>query len=156
MEEAAAVRPRARGGGVTRRALGLLIVSSWLALSAPARAGSYLDRAWFLISESTRANEFLGKRLYDRELARLVSQSAEGRLQAAKATDVPEQVALAHPHLLLMLEHYERAAAAAAEGEPARYREHSRSAQDEEQLFRGVLRQLGWSLPASKASSGRG
>lgn len=63
---------------------------------------------------------------------------------------VPKEVVLAHPHLLLMLEHYERAAAAAAEGDPPRYYELSRSAQDEEQLFRGVLKQLGWSLPPSK------
>lgn len=110
-----------------------------------------MDRAWFLISEANRANEFLRKRLYDRELARLVSQSADGRLQAAKDTLVPKEVVLAHPHLLLMLEHFERAAAAAAEGETNRYHELCRSAQDEEQIFRGILQQLGWSLPASKA-----
>lgn len=133
-----------------RRAVVLGLAVCLLGKSPPVRAGSYLDRAWFLINEATRANEFLGRRLYDRELARLVSQSAEGRLQAAKDTLVPKEVVLAHPHLLLMLEHYERAAAAAAEGDPPRYYELSRSAQDEEQLFRGVLKQLGWSLPPSK------
>jgi hypothetical protein len=140
-----------RGARLPRR-----LVCAWLGLSllgaaAPARAGSYMDRAWLLISESSRANDFLSKRLYDRELARLISQAAEGRLQAAKETSVPEEVALAHPHLLLMLEHYERAAAAAALGEPSRFVQHSGSARDEEQLFRGVLRQLGWSLPPGRA-----
>jgi hypothetical protein len=121
-----------------------------LGLARPLWAGSYLDRAWILLSEATRANDYLRKRLYDRELARLVAQASEGRLQAAKDTQVPKEVVFAHPHLLLMLEHYERAAAAAALGEIRRYVEHERSAADEEQLFRGVLRQLGWSLPGDK------
>jgi hypothetical protein len=125
-------------------------VCAWLGLvllgaAAPAPA-SYGDRARLLIGEASRANDFLSKRLYDRELARLIGYAAEGRLQAAKDTSVPEEVALAHPHLLLMLEHYERAAACAARGEAGRYAQHSLAARDEEQLFRGVLRQLGWPL----------
>jgi hypothetical protein len=110
-----------------------------------------MDRAWLLIAESSRANDFLAKRLDDRELARLVGLAAEGRLQAAKETVVPEEVVLAHPHLLLMLEHYERAASAATLGELARYADHSRAGRDEEELFRSVLRQLGWSLPPSRS-----
>jgi hypothetical protein len=97
--------------------------------------------------EASRANDFLGKRLNDRELARLVVRAAEGRLQAAKETSVPEEAALAHPHLLLMLEHCERAAAAAVLGETARYAEHSDASRDEEEVFRSVMRRLGWSLP---------
>ncbi len=151
--------PKARGRHspakaqrLLRRAMLALIVAACLsALAAPAAAGSYMDRAWLLIAEGSRANEFLGKRLYDRELARVVGQAAEGRLQAAKVTQVPREVELAHPHLLLMLEHYERAAAAAALGELPRYFEHSRAAQDEEQLFRSILRQLGWTLPSGKS-----
>jgi hypothetical protein len=133
-----------------RRGVALLGALYLFGLAPPLWAGSYLDRAWILISEATRANDYLRKRLYDRELARLVAQAAEGRLQAAKDTQVPKEVVFAHPHLLLMLEHYERAAAAATLGEIQRYVEHERSAVDEEQLFRGVLRQLGWSLPGDK------
>jgi hypothetical protein len=48
-------------------------VCAWLGLcligaSGKARAGRYLDRAWLLVSEGSRANDFLAKRLYDREL----------------------------------------------------------------------------------------
>jgi len=136
---------------VERRAVAVLLGLGLLGLTQPAHAGSYLDRAWLLITQATRSNEFLRKRLYDRELARLVSRVAESRLQAAKDTLVPKEVVLAHPHLLLMLEHYERAAAAAAAGEIPRYFELERSALEEEQLFRGVLRQLGWSLPPGKS-----
>jgi hypothetical protein len=137
--------PRARAA---RRA-----VCAWLGLSLLGAAGkgrvrSYVDRAGLLIAEASRANDFLGKRLDDRELARLVARAAEGRLQAAKETSVPEPLELAHPHLLLMLEHCERAASAAALGETARYAQHTGACRDEEELFRSVLRQLGWSLPA--------
>ncbi len=142
---------RILGRCVERRAVAVLLGLSLLGLTQPARAGSYLDRAWLLITQATRSNEFLRKRLYDRELARLVSRVAESRLQAAKDTLVPKEVVLAHPHLLLMLEHYERAASAAADGETTRYFELERLALEEEQLFRGVLRQLGWSLPPGKS-----
>lgn len=133
-----------------RRAVCTWLATCLLGASSSARAGSYMDRAWLLIAEGSRANDFLAKRLYDRELARLVGLAAEGRLQAAKDTQVPEEVVLAHPHLLLMLEHYERAASAAALGELGRYADHSRAGRDEEELFRSVLRQLGWSLPPSR------
>jgi hypothetical protein len=141
----------AYGVSIPRRAVCTWLASCLLGASSKARAGSYMDRAWLLIAEGSRANEFLAKRLYDRELARLVGQAAEGRLQAAKDTVVPEEVVLAHPHLLLMLEHYERAASAATLGELGRYADHSRAGRDEEELFRSVLRQLGWSLPPSRS-----
>jgi hypothetical protein len=136
--------PRGRAG---RRALCAWLGLSLLGAASKARTGSYVDRAGLLIGEANRANDFLGKRLYDRELARLVARAAEGRLQAAKETHVPEDTTLAHPHLLLMLEHCERAASAAAVGETGRYAEHTGASRDEEELFRSVLRQLGWSLP---------
>ena len=139
------------GTSFSRRAacvcLGVLALG---AAAAPQRSGSYMGRAWLLIGESSRANDFLGQHVQDRELARLVAQSAEARLQAATDTNVPAEVTLAHPHLLLMLEHYERAAAAAASGSPGRFAQHATSARDEEQIFRSVLHQLGWSLPPGR------
>lgn len=134
-----------------RHVLALLLASGLGLLTASESwAGSYLDRAGLLIHDSARDSEVLSRRLGDRELARMVGQIAAGRLQAAKDTQVPKEVVLAHPHLLLMLEHYERAAAAAVSGEAKRFRELVRSAQEEEQLFRGMLRQLGWTVPSPK------
>lgn len=134
-----------------RQLLSLLLAGGLVLLGAgESWAGSYLDRAGLLIHDAARDSDFLSRRLGDRELARLVGQIAAGRLQAAKDTQVPKEVVLAHPHLLLMLEHYERAAAAAVSGENQRFREFVRSAQEEEQLFRGVLRQLGWTVPSPK------
>lgn len=141
-------RPETR---LNRRALGGLLALCAFALGERSSwAGSYLDRAALLLNEAVRDHEFLSRRTSDRELARLVSQIAAGRLQAAKDTSVPKEVVLAHPHLLLTLEHYERSAAAAASGETGRYRELVRLAQSEEQLFRGVLHQLGWTLPSGR------
>jgi hypothetical protein len=56
-------------------------------------------------------------------------------------------VVQAHPHLLLTLENYERSAYAATEGHAERFLIYQQRARDEEQVLRGVLRQLGWSLP---------
>ena len=141
---------RALGTRVIRGAACVCFAVFVLGAAPSQRGGSYVGRAWLLIGESSRANEFLGKHVRDRELARLVEQAAEGRLQAATGTSVPQDVALAHPHLLLMLEHYERAAAEAASGSPGRYAQHASSARDEEQIFRSVLHQLGWSLPPGR------
>ena len=133
----------------TRRALGLGLGVVGLLASAQAHAGSYLDRASLLVAQAFRANAFLRKHLSDRELARLVRRASEGRLQGAKTTLVPEEVAMAHPHLLLMLEHYERAAAAAESGDVRAYHRLQHQALEEEQIFRGVLAQLGWRIDES-------
>jgi hypothetical protein len=140
----------ARGISLSRR--GICLGLGLLALGgAPTqRTGSYMGRAWLLIGESSRASEFLGKHVRDRALARLIAQAAEGRLRAATETQVPRELVMAHPHLLLMLEHYERAAEAAASGSPGRFAQHASSARDEEQIFRSILNQLGLPLPAGR------
>lgn len=151
MLQGCSLRPSSSPGSVPRRLFVALSALGLIGYGLPAWAGSYLDRASLLINQASRENEFLRKRLYDREIARLVSQLARARLESATSMMVPKEVVLAHPHLLLMLEHYERAAAAALEGEVGRYFELERAARDEEQVFRGILRQLGWQLPSGKA-----
>jgi hypothetical protein len=121
-----------------------------LTFAGSARAGNYMDSALLLVTEATREGEFLRRRLYDRKLAELVRRIAEVRLVVAQGLLVPPEVALAHPHLLLMLEHYERAAAAAAAGDVPRSVHLLREADDEDQLFRGILRQLGFPLTPEK------
>lgn len=129
---------------------------AWLALSsaaliltsvAPALAGSYLDRAALLVLQATQEADYLRSHLSDRELARVVHDMASARVRAGGAMTVPKEVVQAHPHLLLVLENYERAADAAAEGQPQRFLIYQVRARDEERVLRGVLKQLGWSLP---------
>ncbi|HTV23479.1 MAG TPA: hypothetical protein VMG12_32540 [Polyangiaceae bacterium] len=148
--------PTLAGRRAPRASLPRRTVCVWLGLSLLGASGktretsSYIDRALLLIGEANRANEYLAKRLNDRELARVVARAAEGRLLAAKETIVPEEADFAHPHLLLMLEHCERAAAAAAAGEKNRYDEHTSAAHDEEELFRSVLRELAGPSPGKR------
>jgi hypothetical protein len=116
-------------------------------LATPAYAGSYLDRAAMLLGQAVREAEYLRARLSDRELARTVLRLATARSKAASTMLVPEEVIKAHPHLLLVLACYERAAAAAAEGDGTRFLLALGQAREEEEILRGVLRQLGWTLP---------
>jgi hypothetical protein len=118
-----------------------------LLFSTPAWAGSYLDRAALLVAEAHRANVALREHSLDRELGSVVQRIAEARLVAAKTMLVPKEVVLAHPHLLLILENHERAAAAAADGQTAKVVLLTLKADEEERVLRRVLEQLGWPLP---------
>jgi hypothetical protein len=146
------VTPSASSGGLlsrvaTRRQFGFLGAALGLSLSQDAFAGSYLDRAALLVRHAREEADYLRARLGDRELARMVQGLAEGRLQSARSVTVPKEVEQAHPHLLLMLEDYERAADAAADRRGPQCIVLQNRARDEEQIFRGILRQLGLPLP---------
>jgi len=122
----------------------LVAVLSW----APrAYAGSYLDRAALLLAEAAHETEYLRTHIGDRELARVVDRVARARLRAAQDMEIPKEVAAAHPHLLLVLEAYGRAAAAVIEGQTTRFLEQQQRARDEEGILRGVLKEHGWTLP---------
>jgi len=136
----------------------LLACASIFCILGPARiawAGSYLNRAALLVSQAGSDADYLRARVTDRELARVIHKLAVARVEAASAMEVPKEVAIAHPHLLLVLENYERAADAAREGQTQRFVIYQQRARDEERTLRGVLKQLGWALPPVKGE-GRG
>jgi hypothetical protein len=110
-------------------------------------AGSYLDRAALLLYVADTEIDLLRRKLYDSELARLVHQQAEARVHSASSMMVPPEVVQAHPHLLLMLENCERAANSGVERKPPEFLKFLNLARDEEQLFRAIIKQLGWELP---------
>ena len=126
--------------------LAVLVLALGL-LAAPAFAGSYLDRAGLFVTQATQEADYLRNRLSDKELARVVRDMARARLATAGSMNVPKEVTQAHPHLLLVLENYERAADAAVDGQSERFLIYQLRARDEERVLRGVLKQLGWSLP---------
>lgn len=132
---------------MNRRGVLACIAGAGLLWAVPALAGSYLDRASLLVRSASKDADYLRAHLTDRELARVVHRVAEARLQAASKMQVPKEVAQAHPHLLLVLENYERAAQAATEGKTQRFLILQQRARDEERTLRGILKQLGWSLP---------
>jgi hypothetical protein len=123
------------------------LAGALLLAALPAHAGSYLDRAALLVRQAGHDADYLRARLSDLELAMVVKQIAAARVAAASRMQVPKEVAQAHPHVLLVLENYERAATAAADGKPQRFLVLQQRARDEERVLRGVLKQLGWSLP---------
>lgn len=131
----------------SRRRFLALVASAALLVAAPAQAGSYLNRAAMLVTQASRESEYLRGRVNDKDLAELVHQVALARLEAASRMNVPKEVVQAHPHLLLTLENYERAADAAVEGHNDRFLVYQQRARDEEVILRGVLKQLGWALP---------
>jgi len=134
---------------MTRRTL--LGVLAGLALAPrEAHAGSYLDRAAILLDECRRGNDWLLAHLTDRELATVQRELAEARLKAARKMQVPKEVVSAHPHLLLCLENAERAASSAADGDQQGFFRFLRQCRDEEGLFKALLTQLKYQLPAVK------
>jgi hypothetical protein len=130
-----------------RRAICLLGASALLLVATEALAGSYLNRAHLLIRHAMKEMEYLRSRVNDKELARVVHQLAQARLDAARTMTVPPEVAMAHPHVLLVLEACERAAQAAVDGAAEKFMVFYQKALDEERTLRSVLKKLGWSLP---------
>lgn len=142
----------AGGRALPRRRLLLAVGGGICAAGLPrvAWAGSYLNRAALLVHQAGADADYLRARVTDRELARVIHKLAVARVEAASAMEVPKEVAQAHPHLLLVLENYERGTDAAREGETQRFVIYQQRARDEERTLRGVLKQLGWSLPPVK------
>lgn len=137
--------------GLLRALLGLAVALIVVcALPGVARAGSYLDRAAVLLAGSRHESDQLRSRLTDKELATVVAAIADTRVRVASRMEVPAAVAKAHPHLLLALEHAERAAAAAVEGSYKVALEKLEAARREDEAFRGVLKELGHALPSSR------
>lgn len=133
-----------------RRWLLALVALAPVLVTSVAFGGSYLNRAAMLVIQASRESQYLRGRINDKDLAQLVHQVAAARLDAASRMNVPKDVVMAHPHLLLTLENYERSAQAAVEGQSERFLIYQQRARDEEVILRGVLKQLGWALPEFK------
>ena len=131
-----------------RRALFALLFV--LLLSGSAWAGTYLNSAALLLIQSSKEGDYLRAHIGDKELSELIHKLASARLEAAKGMQVPKEVVQAHPHLLLVLENYERAADVATRGEVQKFLVYQQRARDEERTFRGVLKQFGYALPETK------
>ena len=131
-----------------RFALALLVSLSFVfTMVLPAWAGSYLDRAALMLEQAHKEGDVLQPRTSDKELVMVIKAMAETRARVARKMEVPAVVSKAHPHLLLVVENYERAAAAADEGNFRKCLEHVRVARDEDRIFRAILKELGYALP---------
>ena len=133
-----------------RRGLLGVLATSIILISSVALAGTYLNSAALLLAQGGNEAGYLRARINDKELAELIHKLADARLEAAKGMLVPKEVVQAHPHLLLVLENYERAADAATRGEAEKFLVYQQRARDEDRTFRGVLKQFGYALPDPK------
>ena len=106
---------------IARRGLLACALAVPLCWATPAFAGSYLNRAAILVVQGSRESEYLRGRVNDKDLAEVVHSVAVARLDAASRMQVPKEVVQAHPHLLLVLQNYERSADSAAEGHAERF-----------------------------------
>jgi hypothetical protein len=120
-----------------------------LTLVGPASAGSYLSRAAMLVEAAELEGSALRRRLHDKDLARLTHRLALSRVEGAREMPVPKEVVRAHPHLLLVLEAYERAADAALRGADESFLVALARAREERRTFEAVLEQLGWNLKSA-------
>lgn len=125
----------------------LLVALASLGLAPIAWGGSYLDRAALMLDEARREGDMLTPRTNDKEMVLVVKTLAEARAKVGRKMEVPAAVVRAAPHLLLVLENYERAAEAADEGNFKKFMEHLNTARDEEKIFRALLGELGYTLP---------
>jgi hypothetical protein len=132
---------------ILRRLLAFAVVACALVLAVPAWAGSYLDRAALLLDEARKEGDMLQPRTNDKELVEVIRALAETRARVGRKMEVPAAVVKAHPHMLLVLENYERAADAASEGNFKKFMEHLMVARDEERTFRALIAELGYQLP---------
>ncbi len=118
-----------------------------LLIAGVALGGSYLTRAAMLVRSAEQEAEVLRRRSSDKDLAEVTHRVAVARLDAARAMLVPKDVAPAHPHLLLVLEAYERASDGALRGDAETFLVALSRARQETVTLRAVLKQHGWELP---------
>ena len=130
-----------------RHFLALSAAALGAALTSPAFAGSYLDRAALLLDGGKTDIETVKTRSSDRETLLLVKALTEARLKVARKMNVPEAVTAAHPHLMLVLENQDRALDALLANNTKKYAECLVNATDEERTFRNLIKQLGYALP---------
>lgn len=134
---------------LTRRAALFSSMVGLLTWAAPAWAGSYLTRASVLLAGAELEAKVLQRRLYDKDLAKVTHRLALERVATAGSMLIPAEVKNAHPHLLLSLEAFERAADGAVRGDHEDFLVALARAREEKRIFVAVLKQAGWDLPKS-------
>lgn len=137
---------------LNRRVFVATLLASSSALSSALYAvsafgGSYLNRASLLLKGAELEARMLRARFHDRELARLTHRLALSRTTAAGEMEVPDEVRRAHPHLLLVMESYERAAEGAVRANQKDFLVALERAREESDIFTAILKQDGWQLP---------
>lgn len=124
--------------------------------AAPAKAQSeadprknrvYLAEVAMVLEGSRRLLLWTETYVNEPEFARFAHPAAERYVEMAGRLVPPQQLVVAHPHLLLVVENVERALDAAASGDISAFRQRARTVREEIGTLDSVLKQLKLRLP---------
>jgi hypothetical protein len=106
------------------------------------RERTYMTELSLVIDGARRLISFCEQHAEEKELARFARPLAERYVDLANRMLPSAKLAVAHPHLLLVIENLDRALDSAAAGDAATYQKRLRIARDELANLEAVLKQL--------------
>lgn len=106
------------------------------------RERSYMSELSLVIDGARRLASFCEQHAEEKDLARWARPLAERYVELANHMLPSAKLAVAHPHLLLVVENLDRALDSAAAGDAATYQKRLRIARDELANLEAVLKQL--------------
>jgi hypothetical protein len=112
------------------------------AVELSTRERSYMSELSLVIEGARRLTAFCEQHAAEKELARWARPLAERYVELANHMLPSVKLAVAHPHLLLVVENLDRALDSAAAGDAATYQKRLRIARDELANLEAVLKQL--------------
>lgn len=129
----------------------LVLLTLWAprvsAQSETRRDRVYLTQMALTLEGARRLMLWVETHPNDGELARFAYPLAERYVEMAGHLTPSAKLAVAHPHLLLIVENVERAVEAAGAGEMTVFRQRARTVREELAILDGVLKQLKLKLP---------
>ncbi|MET0283995.1 MAG: hypothetical protein ABW352_05980 [Polyangiales bacterium] len=106
------------------------------------RERTYMSQMSLVIDGARRLITFCEQHGDDKDLARFARPLAERHVELANRMLPSSRLAVAHPHMLLVVENIDRALDSAAAGDAATYQKRLRIARDELANLEAVLKQL--------------
>jgi hypothetical protein len=132
--------------------LGLMRAANVRAADAESKRDRvYLTQLALLVDGARRLSTYGESNLDDRDLLKFAGPLAERFVEMAGHMLPSPKLAVAHPHLLLVVENLERALDLAAAGDMGGYQKRSRIARDELANLDAVLKQLKQQRPPEPA-----
>jgi hypothetical protein len=106
------------------------------------RERTYMSQMSLVIDGARRLITFCEQHAEDKDLARFARPLAERYVELANRMLPSSRLAVAHPHMLLVVENIDRALDSSAAGDAATYQKRLRIARDELANLEAVLKQL--------------
>ncbi|HEX5660994.1 MAG TPA: hypothetical protein VFX59_27565 [Polyangiales bacterium] len=133
----ASAHAQLRDAGVRRADAG-----SPTAAELSSRERSYMSELSLVVDGARRLISFCEQHAEEKELARFARPLAERYLELANHMLPSAKLAVAHPHLLLVVENLDRALDSAAAGDATTHQKRLRIVRDELANLEAVLKQL--------------